>query len=202
MKNKFIVQLYSINEPTNQTLSHKKPLIRKSDRNVRIKIGRPQVTFAVASKYRIYKRPNCKFPKNVLKDCVNIMKNKQVKNAKPNVKNNNKNVINLRDCADKSDDFYDKCLATYMDADMTKSKWENMRVNNEKIFHHKLYTPYKKIAAAKTKCYPEGIKITEDDASVQLQNLLDHTAERILLLCNEDQLASFQGNDLTLFLKY
>jgi len=38
---------------------------------------------------------------------------------------------------------------------------------------------------AKTKCYPDNITVNESHAEVELQNLLDHTATRILQLQKE-----------------
>lgn len=43
-----------------------------------------------------------------------------------------------------------------------------------------LLPSYEKIILAKSKSYPDGIKINESMAEVELQSLLDHTAKRIL----------------------
>jgi len=45
-----------------------------------------------------------------------------------------------------------------------------------------IYPSYKQIIGAKDKSRPKGLHITESVASVSLQNLLNHTAERIILL--------------------
>lgn len=44
-----------------------------------------------------------------------------------------------------------------------------------------IYPSYQDLAKAKSLCYPQGITITEQEALVELQSLLDHTASRLLL---------------------
>lgn len=43
-----------------------------------------------------------------------------------------------------------------------------------------IFPSYKAVQNEKKKCYPEGIKVTEQTAEVRLQNLLNHTVERIV----------------------
>jgi len=45
-----------------------------------------------------------------------------------------------------------------------------------------LLPSYEKLLVAKTSCYPEKISVSESQAEVELQNLVDHTASRILKL--------------------
>lgn len=48
-----------------------------------------------------------------------------------------------------------------------------------------LYLTYKFVLESKTECYPNNIKITENGATVELQALLDHIAQRILSFQSE-----------------
>jgi len=43
-----------------------------------------------------------------------------------------------------------------------------------------IYPSYDKVRSAKLRCYPDGIKVSEVDASIPLQHLLDHTINRLL----------------------
>lgn len=43
-----------------------------------------------------------------------------------------------------------------------------------------IYPSYNKIRVTKERCYPEGIEVSEVDAFVPLQNLLDHTLNRLM----------------------
>ena len=44
-----------------------------------------------------------------------------------------------------------------------------------------MYPSYEKVLCEKQKCYPEGIKVEEFQATIPLQNLLDHTAQRLVV---------------------
>ena len=48
-----------------------------------------------------------------------------------------------------------------------------------------LFPPYYKLLEEKSKCYPENIQVTETSAEIPLQDLVDHTASRILLYQSE-----------------
>lgn len=67
-----------------------------------------------------------------------------------------------------------------------------------------IYPPYESITEAKKKCYPEGILCTETKAEVPLQNLLDNTADRLLLSLKEviSHLSHNQKQNLCLISKW
>jgi hypothetical protein len=48
-----------------------------------------------------------------------------------------------------------------------------------------IYPSYNKVRVAKERCYPDSIIVTEDECEVKLQQLLDHTAKRLLLAQQE-----------------
>lgn len=201
LKNDFTVKFADSLRFPNSQLVRRKPIVRKSARKGRVSVGRPKLSFVVASqrtKYRIIKsgQKNGEIETSVKntssKSC--FKKNKKV--------NSDKNVINLKECRGKCDNFLNKSLATFMDSDMTSAKWEKLRQNNNKMFGNKIYPNYKEIQKAKTKCYPKNISITEDGARVNLQSLLEHTTTRIFEVLKAENLAKYNGKDLILNLKY
>ena len=68
------------------------------------------------------------------------------------------------------------------------------------------YPSYRKILAAKRRCYPEpsAITVTETSAEVGMQHLLDHVSSRLLQITHEDllKLDSECLNNLKLILKW
>lgn len=73
-----------------------------------------------------------------------------------------------------------KLLAMYVDLDLSKRKYEKMRVHNANIHGNKIYPPYYKIKAMKNECYPENFEVTETGASIDFISLLTHTTNQIL----------------------
>ena len=76
----------------------------------------------------------------------------------------------------------EEALSLLVENDLTKHSYQNLR-SSAKRKNADIYPPYNEVREAKRKCYPDNISITEDSAKVPLQNLLDHTALRII----EDQ---------------
>lgn len=76
----------------------------------------------------------------------------------------------------------EEALSLLVENGLTKQSYQNLR-SSAKRKHAYIYPPYNEVREAKRKCYPDDISITEDFAKVPLQNLLDHTALRII----EDQ---------------
>jgi len=72
----------------------------------------------------------------------------------------------------------DEALAYMMDCKLTKENYIHTRKGAIQRGAD-LYPPYSRVLEAKRRCYPENMTITETSASVLLQSLLDHTAERI-----------------------
>ena len=67
---------------------------------------------------------------------------------------------------------------------------------------HDVFPPYHKVMQAKLKCYPKDINITESSASIKVQDLLDHTATRLLESKSEDEISKIEGESLSLFTKW
>lgn len=78
-------------------------------------------------------------------------------------------------------------LAAYMNGGFTKRIWTSTRRYNKAIGGSYLWPSYKRIRALKETCYPHKnfIKVTSFGASVDVQALFDHTAERIVSLIDE-----------------
>jgi hypothetical protein len=74
-----------------------------------------------------------------------------------------------------------KALSLLVNAKLTKYQYQLIRLN-VKENDSDIYPPYKLMREAKTRCYPpkEAFKITESLAKMYLQELLDHTAFRII----------------------
>lgn len=87
-------------------------------------------------------------------------------------------------------------LAMYLDLDLTKSKYEKLRIYNKKLHGSKLYPPYAVIKCAKEKCYPIDLNFSDLGASVNVKSLLNHTTERILLTLNDEKLHELRDKEL------
>lgn len=61
--------------------------------------------------------------------------------------------------------------------------------------------PYKKILEIKKECYPQEIRISEKKAEIYLQNLLDHTVERLFKSFDDKTIAYIDKEDLLLISK-
>ena len=77
----------------------------------------------------------------------------------------------------------DEALALLVDLDLTTAQYHSMRMSAVER-GCQLYPAYKKVAKAKAVCLPsqEAISVLPDQAQVDLQSLLDHTAARLLQL--------------------
>jgi len=78
----------------------------------------------------------------------------------------------------------EEALDFLIENSFTKRQYMNIR-QHSKNRNCDIYPSYNKVIAAKEKCRPKGICITESVASVPLQNLLKHIVERIMLLQSE-----------------
>lgn len=74
----------------------------------------------------------------------------------------------------------DEALAIFLEADLTTHQYKVMR-QGAKDLNADIYPSYKRILNAKKTCYPESLLVTESVAEVKLQDLLNHTASRIIM---------------------
>lgn len=75
-------------------------------------------------------------------------------------------------------------LAYILENGLTKQQYINTKKLN-KAYGNDIYPGYDAIKQTKMQCRPTGVQITESVAKVSLQDLLSHTAERILILQKE-----------------
>lgn len=73
----------------------------------------------------------------------------------------------------------DTALALIVQTKLSKFQYEVIRKSCKDIGHN-IFPSYNKILERKIRCYPPNISVTETSAHVPLQDLLDHTARRIL----------------------
>lgn len=77
-----------------------------------------------------------------------------------------------------------QAISMLVEAKLTKYQYNIVR--STAITHgKKIFPNYEAVIQAKKQCYPENITITENFAEVDLQCLLDHTTQRILLVQSE-----------------
>ena len=70
-------------------------------------------------------------------------------------------------------------LALMIDSELTRYQYESIKyvLQGE---GYDILPPYAKVLEEKKKCYPDNVEITESEASVSLQSLLDHTTTRLI----------------------
>lgn len=66
-------------------------------------------------------------------------------------------------------------LSLIIEAQLSRKQYEVIRTYAKEVF-----PSYKEVQAEKVNCYPKDLKVTETDAEVPLQCLLDHTGTRLL----------------------
>lgn len=95
----------------------------------------------------------------------------------------------------------EEALRLFIDGKYTKASYNAMRTG-AKIRNADIYPSYHRILEAKEKCYPSnGIKVSDVIAEVPLQDLVDHTACRILKL-QKEVIEEFNYTELTLIYKW
>jgi len=79
----------------------------------------------------------------------------------------------------------DEALALLIDADLTKAQYELIR-EKAKERNADIFPLYANVTKAKKECYPltSSIKITDTCASTEFQDILNHTATRLMKVQN------------------
>lgn len=90
-------------------------------------------------------------------------------------------------------------LAFFMDMKLSVYQWQKLKEYHEK---YNYFPSYRKLLEEKKKCYPEDVEVTEKSASVKLQSLLDHTANRILESQSIDHLQAYAEKEMLLISKW
>lgn len=87
----------------------------------------------------------------------------------------------------------DEGLALMIDTEMSRHQYQLIK-NRLKVFQCNVLPSYVEILKAKEKCRPTGISVSDTKASVPIDKLLDHTARKIVKLC-EDKLIKFMDDN-------
>lgn len=92
-------------------------------------------------------------------------------------------------------------LALMMDAELTKFQYETMKyvLKGE---GYDILPPYVDVLNEKKKCYPDKVKISESEASVNLQSLMDHTTKRLFESFSEEKINSMKNINCILTSKW
>ncbi|XP_046802342.1 uncharacterized protein LOC124418816 isoform X1 [Lucilia cuprina] len=90
--------------------------------------------------------------------------------------------------------FSEKALGMVIDGQLSRFKYNVVR--------SKAPQTYKCIRQAKKYCYPTNINVTESSAFVPLQDLLNHTTNRLILSIGVKKLISLQNKELVLLTKW
>ncbi|KAL4104515.1 hypothetical protein QTP88_019810 [Uroleucon formosanum] len=88
----------------------------------------------------------------------------------------------------------DEVLALIIDAKLTKFSYSMLK-KGSKQRKADIYPSYNKIKESKIKCYPDNYEVNEYGASIPLQNLVNHTAKRLLesLIISDQNLNEFKN---------
>lgn len=73
-----------------------------------------------------------------------------------------------------------QALSMFTEAGLTKAQYERVRETNKSFF-----PCYSLLQKVKNECYPEIHQVTETCAEVQVQKLMDHTAQRLIVHLRE-----------------
>lgn len=97
----------------------------------------------------------------------------------------------------------EEAFALFLDLKMTKNQYTELRKRtNEK--NCGIFPSYRDIVSAKKDCLPSptAVSVTSSSAELKLQDLLEHTAERLLKTFDADYLKKFKNCSMTLISKW
>lgn len=98
----------------------------------------------------------------------------------------------------------DEAIALIEDAKLSKHQYEIIRLK-AKAKNADIFVPYKNLIDAKKRCYPpdSALTITDQNVSIKLQELLDHTVKRLIEIPTiKSSIMEKNVKSLTLHLKY
>ncbi|KAJ8682904.1 hypothetical protein QAD02_018696 [Eretmocerus hayati] len=99
-------------------------------------------------------------------------------------------------------DLADRALANFVDCRFTRNRYEMNRKFEIEITGESAHPSYYQLRKSKERCYPDGIEVTETKASLDVQNLFDHTATRLVLTLPGEILDRIRGKILKLRIKW
>lgn len=92
----------------------------------------------------------------------------------------------------------DEALGLMVDLGLTEDDYTTLQRGAKKK-RANIYPSYSAIAAVKKKCYPLGIFITETEAKIPLQDLLDLTISRLAYIQSEVLLQNASDENINVF---
>lgn len=96
-----------------------------------------------------------------------------------------------------------EALALYMDMGLSRSKYLILRqFNKNKKISNEATPSYHEILKAKKDCYPYGICINSESASINIQSLLNHTVLRIISTIDEVSKSNLNNKKIILKCKW
>lgn len=87
----------------------------------------------------------------------------------------------------------DEALAFLIENKLSKQQYINIRIES-KTRNCDIYPPYDDIVNEKKRCYPSNIEIMESGCKIPMQDLLDHTTNRIMQIPNIRPIESHMYN--------
>ncbi|CAI6344888.1 unnamed protein product [Macrosiphum euphorbiae] len=88
-----------------------------------------------------------------------------------------------------------------MDNKLTKQQYVNIRISSKKR-NCDIYPPYDGKITGKKKCYSNNVEITESGCKIPLQDLLDHTTNRIIQIPQHIRPIESHMNNLEMLYKW
>ncbi|KAJ8666627.1 hypothetical protein QAD02_008289 [Eretmocerus hayati] len=96
----------------------------------------------------------------------------------------------------------DRALANFVDCNFTRVRYENNRAYEREVLGENMSPSYKRIQAAKERCYPEDIEGSESQAKISIQSLLNHSFSRLLMTFPDELIAALKNKILKLLIKW
>lgn len=197
---KFNIDANELFENTAQSLSNSLLEVPAPKENIKYtnNVGRPSVSYSKGSE---------KTKKRRIENLLSNYTAEEVLRAAKCLKNQSHDDSDTEDTEDLDTDIKNiensnHILAMYMDVELTKAKYNKLRIYNEKLYGSKLYPSYAVIKTAKERCYPIDLNFNDSGASVNIKSLLNHTSERILLTLNKEKLHELRDKELVLHGKW
>lgn len=97
----------------------------------------------------------------------------------------------------------DEALALMVDLRLTTSQYEHLH-SHAKHKNADIYPPYNHIVDAKKRCYPPSDSLTVSDygAAFNLQELVNHTSERLIQTCDQNEIQKLNDHNLEIIYKW
>ena len=168
----------------------------QSNESNKVKRGRPRLSYEEGSS-KTKKRRSAELSKNYsreeLMEALKISEKDLIR--QPNSESSSS--INIIQSVNVN-----KSLAMYVDLDLSKAKYEKLRLHNKDIHGNQIYPHYKLLTKAKNDCFPDHIHTTSCGSKVNIISILDHTLQRILSTLNPEILEKLSEKKLVFLVKW